>query len=888
DGEPDPALPQRPAFGYGSLFLSVPPAHRTLEVEAEPLQAELEPGGSTSVSVTVRDPEGEPVEGAQVLLVVVDEAVLALTGYRLPDPVQSFYPRRAPGVNDASLYSSVLLADLRLTGAQMDQEPMDAMEGAPGAPVGATGRALRRSRSSLAEAAPPPEAMAGAETSAAPIAVRTDLAPLALFAPDLVTGAGGKAETELSLPDNLTRYRVMAVATDGAKRFGSGESTVTARLPLMVRPSLPRFLNLGDQSALPFVVQNQTDEDMTAALAVRAAGLELGEDAGYRFHVPAQDRVEVRLSASAGRVGTVRVQVAAAAGEWSDAAEVSLPVWTPVSAEAFATYGTIDEGAIRQPVEAPEDARPDFGGLEVTTSSTELQSLTDAVIYLVDYPFDCTEQIASRVLALASLVDVLSAFESESLPSPEELRESVAGDMEKLASRQSYSGGFGLWRRNDQQANQWPYLAIHTTLALVLAKEKGFEVPEQMLRRAGSYLANVERYIPPWYSREARWSTVASSLYVLHRMGSSNPAKARALLAEAGIPRLRPEALGWLLPTLSAAGDSQQVAAIERHLLNRVSETAAGATFTTAYEDGAHLLFHSSRRSDAVIIEGLMHARPESDLIVKVVRGLLAHRTKGRWGSTQENGWVLLALDHYFRRYEGTTPDFVARAWLGDRFAGQQEFEGRTTERAHLSVPMAWLAEREGRQDLILAKDGPGRMYYRIGMRYVPEDLSPPPAEHGFSVERTYEAVDDPDDVRREEDGTWVVKAGARVRVKLDLVAPARRYHVALVDRLPAGLEPMNPALAVTGQVPQEEASARSTRGRPWFWWRPWYEHQNLRDERAEAFASLLWAGVHGYSYVARATTPGRFVAPPPTVEEMYHPETFARGSGEIVVVVEE
>jgi hypothetical protein len=71
-----------------------------------------------------------------------------------------------------------------------------------------------------------------------------------------------------------------------------------------------------------------------------------------------------------------------------------------------------------------------------------------------------------------------------------------------------------------------------------------------------------------------------------------------------------------------------------------------------------------------------------------------------------------------------------------------------------------------------------------------------------------------------------------------------------------------------------------------WWWWsRPWFEHQNLRDERVEAFASLLWEGVHTYRYVARATTPGSFVVPPPKAEEMYAPETFGRGGTDRLVV---
>ncbi len=153
----------------------------------------------------------------------------------------------------------------------------------------------------------------------------------------------------------------------------------------------------------------------------------------------------------------------------------------------------------------------------------------------------------------------------------------------------------------------------------------------------------------------------------------------------------------------------------------------------------------------------------------------------------------------------------------------------------------------------------------------------------GFVVQRVYEAVDDPDDVTRLEDGTWVIKAGARVRVRLTMVADNRRYHVALVDPLPAGLEIINPALAVSGTIPQDPNSSDSSYG--WWWWWTWYEHQNMRDERAEVFTSLLWDGVFEYTYVARATTPGTFVVPPAKAEEMYSPEVFGRSGSDWVIV---
>ena len=194
---------------------------------------------------------------------------------------------------------------------------------------------------------------------------------------------------------------------------------------------------------------------------------------------------------------------------------------------------------------------------------------------------------------------------------------------------------------------------------------------------------------------------------------------------------------------------------------------------------------------------------------------------------------------------------------------------------------MQMLTEMQGEQEIIVGKEGDGRLYYRLGLRYAPDDLTLEPLEMGFTVQRTYEAVDDPADVQRGEDGVWRFKAGARVRVRITMVAESRRYHVALVDPMPAGIEAINPALAVSEPIPgnpQEKPYG-------WWWYSTWYEHQNLRDSRAEAFTSLLWDGVYEYTYVARATTPGTFVVPPAKAEEMYSPEVFGRSASDTVIV---
>lgn len=883
--------PARPAYAGGTLQLKIPPVARVLSVKATPKEDVLEPGGETTVTVEVVGADGEPVSGAEVAVVVVDEAVLALSGYQLGDPMSAFYFERGDGVRDYHSRQLVALKDpAALLKAMEEAQAKNADKTARMSFNGGGGkkRPKKRSKMGKADAKPMAEMAVAAPEEAEPepdgaeegIALRSDFDALATFVPAVPTGADGRASVEVKLKDSLTRYRVMAVAVEGGRRFGKGESQITARLPLMVRPSAPRFLNFGDVFELPVVLQNQTDQPMKVDVAVRGTNLTLTEGVGRRVTVPANDRVEVRFPAAAGQPGTARIQLAAAAGKATDAAQVSLPVWTPATSEAFATYGEIDgdgQAAI-QPVAMPGDALKAFGELSVTTSSTQLSALTDAVVYLVDYPFACSEQLSSRILALAALRDVLDAFDAPGLPDKEALERQVAKDLELLQMRQDYRGGVGFWKRG---RSIYPYVSVHVAHALVRATQKGYAVPKQMLTRSKRYLQDIKRHIHHWYSEESKRSLEAYALYVRHLMEDSDPKAARKLVVEAGGPKKMPlEGLGWLLPTLAADGD---VSPILQHLNNRVTEEAGTAHFAVSYSDGAQVLLHSDRRADGVLLEALIEVTPKSDLLPKIVRGLLAHKKRGRWSSTQENAFVLLGLDRYFRAFEGVTPDFVARVWLGEGYAGEHTYKGRTTDRNRIGIPMPAAADilASGPKPLAIQKDGAGRLYYRIGMTYAPKSLSLEPSSHGFAVTREYEGIEDPSDVSRREDGTWVIKAGAEVRVRVTMVVPTRRYHVALVDPLPAGLEPLNPALAVTGEVPADPKSSKGN----WWWSRPWYEHQNVRDERVEAFASIVWAGVHTYSYVARATTPGEFVVPPPKAEEMYQPETFGRGATAKVVV---
>ncbi|HUP20524.1 MAG TPA: carboxypeptidase-like regulatory domain-containing protein [Gemmatimonadota bacterium] len=906
----------------GTVDLRVPPVTRILAVRASPRELRVRPGDTTLVDLEVRDAHGRPAAGAEVALVVVDEAVWALAGDSVADPVASFYPDRVAVTREGHLRSSVLRRGARgntVTGAVFDAASGQPLEGATvrldgtvaGTLTGSDGRyeltvpragrytvaveligyaAARQevrvdgSSGAAVDFALSPAALrlenvvmaaafAAVPGSPAPtLQLRADFDALAAFVPAVVVDRDGRATVRVRVPDNLTRYRVIAVAAHGAKAFGKGESSLTAGLPVTARPTPPRFLRRGDGFELPVVVQNTRDSAITAEVAVRGANVDWVGARGYRVSLPAGGRAEVRFPAITRRAGSAFFQVAAVAGSEMDAAQLAVPVRTPATMEAFATYGQVEDGAQAVPVMTPRDVLPDVGGLEVTASSTALSELTDAFLYLRSYPYECAEQIASRVLAAVELRDVLQAFSAAAMPDPRALRDSVQQDVRRLEQLQNPDGGFSFWGPG---RFSWPFVSAHVTRALVSARDAGYHVRPETLERAVAYLGRMEQVVQEYWTTDARQTVLAYMLHARAALGQRDTAGVARVLGLQSIDDAPLEVLAWLLPLLAEDPSQGDVArAVHRQILNRATETAASAHFITGYDEGDYLTLRSSRRTDAVVLEALLGHDPANPLNPKLVRGLLDHRTRGRWANTQENVFVLLALARYFETFERTSPDFTARVWLGERFAGERAFEGHSADRFAVEVPMAWLAQGEPRRDLVLQKEGPGRLYYRVGMRYAPATLDAPAANEGFALERVYEAVDDSADVVLEEDGNWSVRAGARVRVQVTLAAEGRRTHVALVDPLPAGLEPLNPELRGSGaRVPGQRSG--ETGGLQW----SWFDHQNLRDDRAEAFASLLYGGTYVYTYLARATTPGEYIVPPPRAEEMYHPETFGRGS---------
>ncbi|MCB9706516.1 MAG: hypothetical protein H6711_32015 [Myxococcales bacterium] len=843
--------------------------HRRLGVVVD-APSEARPGQEATVKVTIRDAEGAPSAG-RLALWAVDEAVLSLTEYEVPDLLPSFIPATSQGVDERDDFATLRLpfvagaSDPWLDGDVGGLGLMGTGAGGGGAGYGARGRA----------AGVPPPARSRFETTP-------------VFLADLAIGEGGTRSVKVTFPDNLTTFRVFAVASDrlvdreSPGRFGLGDARVRVTRPLVLRPALPRGLRPGDRSEIAAIIQNRTSRPGKVKVELALSGpaassLRVTSAASRELAIEADGQVRVPFALEALRVGAPEVELRATfvddRGEQrDDAVRLPLPVEAErTQVERVATYGTLaDDGAVAIPVRIPADALPDFGGVTVSTTSTLLGGVEDAVHELIHYPYGCVEQTASRLLPLVAIADIKRTF-----PLDVDVDDLMSAGVERILSMQTSSGGFAYWPGGDRPS---PYASAYATWVLQRAAKAGHKVPAGALESALGYVARLvdaEDDASADYFDQVGEVRRAIALHTLAEAGRASPAATERLYAARA--RLPLFARAFLLMAIHAANaDDPRVRELADELLANLSETPGTAHAKEAIAFDLSGVFHSDGRSDAIVLMALLRAAPDHPVIPKLVRGLLERRNGGAWRNTQENAYALVALGEYVERYEKETPHLVARAWVGRMQILDAVFRGRETVTRSGELGMApilaGLADAgPGSGDLlrvILQRQGSGRLYYRLGAEWAPRGSDLPERAQGLRIRRSL----------RTREGALAAGAavgpGETVAVDIDLHVDDRVAYVAVDVPIPAGLE------AIQRDLGRGQRAMTLSGHRGW-----WVSFEEQRRDRVVLFADDLQPGDHRHTVYLRATTPGAYVMPPALAEAMYMPEIYGRSTALAVEV---
>jgi uncharacterized protein YfaS (alpha-2-macroglobulin family) len=830
----DGSDPGKPAFRLGYVELKVEDASKRLDVEVKANRDEFRPAQKAKIEVTVVDAARKPSQ-SEVTLWAVDYGVLSLTNYTPPDVMKNVYLEKALQVLTEDSRQRIV--------SRRVLTPKGATDGGGG------GR------------------------DAGPGSLRKDFRVLAFWLGSVVTDAKGRARTEITLPESLTTYRIMAVAADRQSRFGWDQAELKINKPLMLTPAWPRFLASGDAASFGAVVHSQLKKKGTATVSIESLDPQILSFASTstKVEVPAGGNVEVRFDAKANAIGTARVRMRVAMGRENDAFEDVIPVRVLVSPETVAAYGDAKPRA-EEKLRLPANVVPGFGGLHVDLSSTAMVGLTEGVRYLVEYPYGCAEQRASRSLALMLAADLGSAFTLPGID-PGKEKVTVQTSLNELANFQCGDGGFAFWP--GQCWSTSPFLTSWVVHVFQRGSKLGYRVDQGTLDRAYGYLEQRLNEPPPtnegWRPAYNAWQAFA--IKVLAEGGRNVDSPLERVYAYRD--RMPVFGLSFLADALQARGEtkSERMAELKRRIGNAVSPEG-GFAFVNELADPYLLWFWNSNvRSTSIVLGTLVRGGEDEEQVKRMVRWLMKAQKQGRWNDTQENAWTLEALVDFYRRYEAETPDFLATVQLGSEELARETFKGRSTAAKSRDFTMTEVLKKAAagtELPVVFTREGTGTLYYMLRLRYAADVVQHQPLDSGFHIERSY-ALDGG------SSPATSFKAGDLIEVTLKIRNTKERRFVAVTDPIPAGTEPIESWFATTSsQLAQQQDEWQ--RGSYWAWWeRGGWDHVERHDDRVNVFATRLGEGEHVFKYLVRATTAGTFIAAPAHAEEMYEPEVFGR-----------
>ena len=847
----------KPAYRLGYFKMKVVDTQKQLRVSASVAKGVYRPGDQVEVNLNVKNPDGSPAD-SELAVIVLDEAVFDLIqgGETYFDPYSGFYRLQALDVLNFNLLKQLV--------GQRKYEKKGANPGGGG------GR--------------------GAD-------VRSIFKYVSYWNPSLKPGKEGVAKVTFKAPDNLTGWKVLALAVDRGEMMGLGSAQFKVNKETELRSALPNQVVAGDAFNARFTLMNRTDQTRTFETLIRVSG-SATKASEHRELITLEPykRGVLGIPVETIREGSVRFDIAAGDDLDQDRMRLSMPVAKRMTLLTAASYSSTENESAEELIAFPEDMRTDVGRVSVVLSSSVIAALDGAFEYLRDYPYTCWEQKLTKAVA-ASQYLALKEYLRKDLhwKGADAL---VRSTIEQAAMYQAPSGAMAYYKPREEYAS--PYLSAYTALAFTWLKKAGYEVPQRVEEKLHSYLKKfLRKEVQPEFYSKGMASTVRavalSALASAKRIDVSDLSRYRKHLDQMS--------LFGKVHFLSAATKLDGTPKLAKSLLDTVlghaDETSGKLVFSEMIESRYQMIHESPMRTNCAILSSFLEYRAKSrkssiasDIPMKLVRAITQRRKqKHYWENTQENIFCLQALSEYSRAYEKREPNYKFNVALGKDPLGKGSFKGYRQESIEFDRQLT-TGDPGMSRTLKIKKTGPGRLYHSVRVFFAPKELPKERINSGMVIKRQYSV---------ERDGEWVVldtedkiARGELLRVDLFVSLPAGRNFVLVEDPIPGGLEPVNTQLKTTSAVDAGKAQTQFAKHSFWYqhddWrsygWSRWsFYHRELRHDSARFYSEYLPPGNYHLSYTAQAIAPGRFVALPASAEEMYDPDVFGKGKpGELVI----
>ncbi|MBQ6419419.1 MAG: hypothetical protein IJJ91_12195 [Synergistaceae bacterium] len=561
-----------------------------------------EPSAKLPVTITLKGSSAMISKNADVSIALVDDGVLGLTHYKVPDLLHHFWGLKKLNSEGYDIYDQLIPVEDRAT-EQLHPGGDEGMD------VLALDGDIQRFKI------------------------------LSLFEGVLYPDERGILQTELELPEFSGRGRLFVVAASG-RNFGSAETTVEIARDIVTETGLPRFAAPGDSFAIPVSVFNTSNENRDVRVNLVPEGLMLDNSfADLKIHAGSKSSFTAQAKALGGANKAVLRVVTSwteAGAERSFTQEIEMPVRSAWPVVTVGGFGTFENGTTRLDIPL-DDFDGDISGT-LTLSDTPAVNINKAVNFLNAYPYGCLEQTISSAWPFLIVPDAVAELDP-AIMTDSQVRERAEGAIARIQSMQLYNGSFAMWPGTNQPYNWGSVYAAHFLLS---AKNAGVNFPEEMLTGVMNWLREFLASMPEYsYDGEENDDLTAKAyaVYVLALSGE--------------------KPLGWIEYLRENEAGMRQSGHI--YLAGAQAMVDGNADALRSLNIGkssgySGMTLESDARNTAVLLTMWLDVDPQAAEVTE-----LAQRLSGmRWYSTQDNAAAIVALSRYNVEAAGAKSDITA------------------------------------------------------------------------------------------------------------------------------------------------------------------------------------------------------------------------------------
>ncbi|APW59396.1 alpha-2-macroglobulin family protein [Paludisphaera borealis] len=928
--------------------IAVPPESRVVNVEVTPSQATYKPGEKAKIALKLTGPDGKPFAGSTVVT-VYDKAVEYISGgSNVPEIRDAFWNwKRTHNPQTAS--SLDLNFGNLLKPGEIAMQTLGAFGGFPGGgppwQVGFTfqmpGRRMFGMQAAMAPApmaagmggmggemegarmmAKGDAAEVGEKDKAAAVpngpqpVVRTNFADTAYWAAAVEARPDGTADVEFPLPDSLTTWKTRAWTLGKGTQVGQAEAEIVTSKDLLVRLQAPRFFVQKDEVVLSAVVHNKLKDAKQVQVILELDGsvLEPMVETSKTVMIAAGSETRVDWRVKVAHEGQAVIRMKALSDVDSDAAQMSFPAYVHgmLKMEAFAGALRPDENEGQVFVRVPEDRRPDQTKLEVRYSPTLAGALVDALPYLADYPYGCTEQTLNRflptVITQRAIIDLgvdlkavrdkhtnlnaqqlgdgrdqarrLKVGDGNPVFDVDEVVKMARAGIQRLADMQLDDGGWGWFSGfGEHSSAHMTALVVH---GLQLGRQNDLALPEGMLERGLTWLTTyqakqvqlLENGVSEVKPYKKNVDDVDAFVFMVLCDAEVRNEKMLGFLDR---DRTHLAVYGKCLfgLALERIGERDKLAMVLQNVRQYLVEDDENQTaYLKLPNEGYWWSWHGSdTETDAFYLKLLVRTDPKGRTTSRLVKYVLNNRKHGcYWNSTRDTAFNIEALAEYLKASGENKPDMTVTVAVD----GQARKEVRITPADLFSfdgtLTLEGKALDSGEHKISIVKKGTGPLYYNTYLTNF--TLEDPITRAGLEIKvdrKVYRLIRDDKTVDAAGGRGQVVghrvekykrellpegatlKSGELVEVELEIDSKNDYEYLVFEDYKAAGFEPVEVRSGYNGN----DLGA----------------YVEFRDERVAFFVPSLGRGRRSVSYRLRAEIPGAFHALPARAEAMYAPE---------------